>query len=318
MINITITIENISNILTIYDKIQLLRYTGDGVPSTPLNLSEFGTILEGVDQISNRTNVSDIFLTSSYAQYYFIDLTGSKTDWYISRYINDALNTFSSWSSPLQGEVGNFYYNPLYPYEVSYSNSDKLIINRIRLLIGDPVGLSRLHGQEALAHLHPDKQVFELEERGWPYSVNMFNTQYTSTSNPTVNGYKYLRFSTPLDTSITTVSGIDTSVDIWYHTFRNSDKQIMNFYDNCYPPTPLTISNCTPDIYMMQTAYDILNSETWEAVSEDGVLITDNRDTYDPTPGLQLREKLLARLKASLEAAIKALRLSGIGGIRID
>ena len=318
MITLTVTVDNITNVLMVFSRVQLMKYIGSGIPSSPVNISEFAVIANGVDQINNRNNVSDIILSSTYTQYYFIDPTGDSSAWYISRYTNESFDTFSSWSDPIQGELGSFYYNPLYPPEVDYGTQDKLVINRIRLLIGDPVGLDRLHGQEALAYLHNDKQVFELEERGWPCSISMFNNQYTSTSNPTVNGYKYLRFSTPLDTSITTVSGIDTSVDIWYYTFRNSDKQIMNFYDNCYPPTPLTTSNCTPDIYMMQTAYDILNSETWEAVSEDGVLITDNRDTYDPTPGLQLREKLLARLKASLEAAIKALRLSGIGGIRID
>ena len=214
--------------------------------------------------------------------------------------------------------MGSFYYNPLYPPEVDYGTQDRLVINRIRLLIGDPVGLSRMHGQEALSYLHQDKQVFELEEKGWPCSINMFNTQYTSSVNPTVNGYRYLRFNTPLDTSITTISGVDTSVDIWYYTFRNSDRQIMQIYDATPPPTPLTVSNCTPDIYMLQVAYDILNSETWEAISEDGVLIIDNRDTYDPTPGLQSRDKMLSKLKDRLEAAIKALRLSGIGGVRID
>ena len=318
MITITVSVDNISNVLMVFSRVQLLKYTGSGVPTLPVNINEYTTITNGIDQINNRNNVSDIILSSGFTQYYFVDSAGDGDSWYISRYTNESFTTFSSWSDPIQGELGSFYYNPLYPPEVDYGTQDKLVINRIRLLIGDPVGLSRMHGQEALSYLHQDKQVFELEEKGWPCSINMFNTQYTSSVNPTVNGYRYLRFNTPLDTSITTISGVDTSVDIWYYTFRNSDRQIMQVYNNCYPPTPLTTSNCTPDIYMLQSAYDILNSETWEAISEDGVLVIDNRDTYDPTPGLQSRDKMLNRLKASLDLAIKALRLSGIGGVRID
>lgn len=318
MINITVTVDNLVDVLRVFSKIQLLRYNGSSIPSTPINVSDYSVIATGIDQLNNRNNVSDIVLTSSLTRYYFVDPDGSKDSWYISRYTNSDNSSSSGWSDPLQGELTNFYYNPLYPTEVDYGTSDKQVISRIRLLTGDPVGLSRTYGLDAEAGLHTDNQVFEWEDRGWPCSVNMYGIQYTSSANPTVNGYTYLRFNEPLNTTPTTISGIEHAIDIWYYTFRRSDKEIMDVFDDTYPPTPLNTTNCTQDIYMLQASYDLLNSETWTAVAENGAIITDNKDTYNPSPGLNMRDKMLSKLKDRLDAAIKALRLSGVAGVRLD
>jgi hypothetical protein len=146
----------------------------------------------------------------------------------------------------------------------------------------------------------------------------MYGTQYNNITDPSVNGYRYLRFKNAIDTTITTVSGVEYAVDVWYYTFRNSDRQIMEAYDTCFPPTPLSDTSCTPEIYMLQTAYDILSGETWEAITEDGAIIDDDKDSYNPTPGLNQREKMLAKLRKRLDDAIKSVRLLGIGGVRID
>lgn len=92
----------------------------------------------------------------------------------------------------------------------------------------------------------------------------------------------------------------------------------MEAYDTCFPPAPLTTSNCTQDIYLLQTAYDLLNGESWELAIEDGSEIVDGRDTYNPSSGLLARDKLLARLKKQLDAAVKLRLFSSIGGVRID
>jgi hypothetical protein len=67
--------------------------------------------------------------------------------------------------------------------------------------------------------------------------VNMGGIPYTSTDNPSVNGYRFLRFQNYIDiTDITTVwSGCDYDtythgVDIWYYTFRNL-KNLYPFTD---------------------------------------------------------------------------------------
>ncbi|MBV5346630.1 hypothetical protein JZU46_00135 [bacterium] len=318
MINLTLTVPNIKDVIILFSKLELLKYSGTTTPAIPINSLEFLAVPNGIDQINNRTSVSDIVLSTTFNQYYFVDPDGNNDSWYISRYTNANGSSTSGWSEPMQGEIGDFYYNPLFPAEVDYSTDDKRIINRLRLLIGDPIGLERLSGHEAESNLHTDKQVFELEEKGWPCSINMYGTQFTSTLDPTVNGYTFLRFKNTLDTTIKIVSGIEQTIDIWYYTFRHSDSQIMEAFDNCYPPTPLTSVNCTQDIYILQTAYDLLNSETWEAISENGAIITDDKDSYNPSPGLSMRDKMLTKLKDRLESAIKAVRLSGIGGVRID
>lgn len=317
MINITITVDNISDVLQVFSRVQIRRYSGTGTPPEVVDVADYEEVL-GIDQISDRTDVSDVLLLSAYTQYYFADPDGVTDNWYISRYVDEGITTTSAWSDPIQGEMGSFFYNPVYPPEINYGTSDQRIIDRIRIYIGDPIGLSREYGEEAEASLHPDGRVFEFDEKGWPCSINMYNTQYNNITNPTVNGYRYLKFQNAIDTTITTVSGVEYAVDVWYYTFRNSDKQIMEAYDTCFPPTPLSEANCTPEIYMLQTAYDLLTAETWEAIAEDGAEIDDEGSKYDPTPGLNNREKMLAKLRKRLDDAIKSVRLLGIGGVRLD
>lgn len=317
MISVTISVDDLTNVMTVFDRVQLLRYTGVGTPSDTINLSEYTTI-SGVDQISSRSGVSDVLLSTSYSQYYFTDPNGLGTDWYISRYYNEASSASSGWSSPILGENGDIYYNPMYPPEVNYGTADKRIIDRIRIWIGDPIGLSRDYGEGSEANLHPDKKVYQLEDYGWPASINMYNVQYTSKTNPVVNGYEYLKFTNPIDTTKVTVSGVEYTVDVWYYTFRNSDRQIYEAYNTCFPPSPLNETNCTPEVYMLQTAYDLLFMETWEALNEDGAIIKDEADSYNPEPSLKYRADLLGKLKQRLDDAIKSIKLLYSGGVRID
>ena len=234
-----------------------------------------------------------------------------------SRYYSSSTTNYSSWSDPVLGESGDIFYNPLYPAEVSYGTSQRLTIQRIRTLIGDPVGLRRESGDEIAANMHSDHKTYELEEKGWPASVHVATIPYNETTNPTVNGYKYLRFNS--DISATTISGgIEYGLDIWYYVFRWSDREIMDTYDNTPPPVPLTTANATAEIYMLACAYDLLSNETWEDSIEDGAVIKDEGSSYDPSPGLKNRDAMLARLKKRLDDAVKAQQLVGIGGVLID
>lgn len=318
MATLTINVSNIPGVLSLYSKVQIKHYTGSDTPPEILDLSYYEDLATGIDIVNSRTDVSDVNLNLTYSQYYFEDPLGTDSDYYISRYSNSDDTVYSAWSLPIQASSDGFDYNPLFPSEVQYSAADNLVIKKLRLLVGDPTDLVRLHGEEDLPNLHSDRKVFELSDKGWPYSIRLFNTQYTSYTNPSVNGYKYLRFNTSIDSSVTTISGIDTTVDVWYTTFRFSDKQLMDAYDNCLPPSPLTTTNCTQDIYLMQTAYDLLSSEAWELAVGDGAEIADTRDTYNPASGLTARDKLLARLKKQLDDAVKARRFVGMGGVRID
>jgi hypothetical protein len=169
-----------------------------------------------------------------------------------------------------------------------------------------------------------------MDEKGWPAYINMGGMQFTDTDNPSVNGYRFLRFQQYIDdvcTECVTYSGtcgedvvkeVTHGVDIWYYTFRNSDRQIMEAYDNCPPPSPLTSTTATAEAYMLQTSIDLLRGSLWEDATEDGASIRDEGSHYDPSPGLDTRRQLLADLQKRLDDLIKAVMLSGITGVLID
>ncbi len=320
-VNLTFTVGNIDAVMEIYDRIQIMRFIGTSPPSSTIDLIEYTTI-SGRDSVNDRDNVSDIVLNSRYSQYYYTDPVGVADDWYISRYYNDADSSSSAWADPILGEAGDIYYNPMFPPEIEYGTADQMVISRIRTLIGDPKGLRREYGDEAQSSIHSDGKTYEMDEKGWPSSIMMNNIQYPRTndynlSNPSINGYRFLRFTEVINT--TTWSGCqEYGVDIWYYTFRFSDKEIMDAYDRCPPPPGLSTANSTSEAYMTYTSIDLIMQEGWEDAIEDGAKIADEGSTYDPSPGLGYRKTLLATLQKRLDTLINALVLKGIEGVRVD
>ncbi len=318
MITLTFSVGDLSTVMQIYDRIQIMRYTGTGIPDSPVtDITDYTTIASGTDTISSRSGVSDVELNASYTQYYFIDPDGAADKWYISRYYDDSTGSASAWADPVLGEPYDIYYDPLYPSEIEFGSADQLVIDRIRLLMGDPVGLRREYGEDAASSIHPDGRTYELDEKGWPASVNMNNVQYVSTSNPSINGYRFLRFTE--DISTTTWSGCqEYGVDIWYYTFLYSDREIMEAYDNCPPPIGLTTDTATPEAYMLKTAYELLYQQVFNDAMEDGAVITDEGSRYDPSPGLNNRKALLDNLKKRLEDLVDSLIHTATTGVLID
>jgi len=311
MIRLTFTVDNINTVIQVYNRIQIQRSS-----------TEFGTY-EAIDSLG------PIMLSGGVSTYIVDDSTGVSTDWYILRYYSTITNFFSEWSSPILYKVGNIFYNPLYPEEINYEAAQKLTINRIRRLIGDPIRLRREYGEDAMASVHMDSKTFELPVTGWPVSIIMGGTNFNSLSNPEVDDYKYLKFNDYIGDiceECVTYSGcasdiektIPMGIDIWYYTFRHSDRQIMDAYDNCPPPPPLTMATTNADVYMLQTAIDLLRQELWEDSVEDGASIKDDTTNYNPEPGLRIRKQLLDDLEKKLEKQVKILMLSGISGVLID
>lgn len=303
MILLNITVDNINTVLQVYNQVQIQRAT-----------EEFGTYttVSGLGPITLLANVNT---------YTESDPDGLATNWYISRYYNTINSSASAWSDPVLGEAGDLYYNPLYPEELSLGTTEQLVIDRLRLLVGDPKGLNREYGTDAESSIHNDGQIYELDEKGWPASITMDGTQYTDTADPTVNGYRYLKFNGYIDTPLVTYSGtrlIEQGVDVWYYTFRWSDRELIEAYDNTPPPPPLTTSTANAEIYMLACAYDLLSGETWEVINEDGAKVADEGSKYDPSPGILARDDMLTKLRKRLDDAIKTLALGGITGVLID
>ena len=295
MIHLSFRVENITSVLQVYNQIQVQSSS-----------TETGTFID-VSGVG-----FPIVLVSGQTLYEVDDANGISSTWYKSRYYNSITLVASAWSDPILGSVGELCYDPTYPDEVTYGTSDKLTIDRIRRLCGDPIGLRREYNEKD--NIHEGGLVYQLDEKGWPCSINIGDTTYTSTSNPTINGYRYLKFSN----DITTLSGVDLNTNIFYYTFRHSDREIMEAYDTCPPPQGLTIATANSESYMLQTAIELLIQELWEDSTEDGASVKDDVSHYNPEGGQKIRNDLIDKLQKRLDNLVDTLILGGVTGVRID
>lgn len=314
MITVTITVENVNTILSIYNQVQLQRAD-----------EENGTF-------TTVSGLGPITLLANVTAYSEVDDTGDSTNWYRSRFYSTSTYSASAWSDPVLGEPGDIFYNPLFPPEIDYSLEELRVIERIRRLIGDPIGLRREYGEDTQSSIHPDGKTYEMDERGWPCSIhvpeydtdcdiccvsNLNMVAHNDPVDPTVNGYRYLRFTEALPDPVT-ISGIHYGTDIWYYHFRHSDREIMDAYENQPAPSPLTTATANAEVYMLATSIELLEGELWEDSTEDGAVIKDEGTLYDPSPGLKVKEDMLKALRKKLDNLIKALQMPFVAGVRID
>jgi len=295
MIHLTFQVENISTVLLVYNQIQVQKSSTETGTFTTVSGGDF-----------------PIALVSGQTVYSVDDPSGVSTDWYRSRCYNTLLETASGWASPVLGSVGDLMYDPTYPAEIIYGTSDQLIIDRIRTLCGDSIGLRREYNE--YVNVHGDNKVYEIDERGWPCVINVGGVVYTATSNPTVNGYRYLQFND----DITTLSGVELDIDIYFYTFRHSDREIMEAYDNCPAPQGLTVATANAESYMLQTTIDLLSQELWQDATEDGASIKDDSSTYDPDGGQKIRTGLIDKFQKRLDKLVRSLLMGNITGVRVD
>jgi len=316
MISLTFTVDNVDTVLQIYDQIEVIKYTGtDAQPETPV-----GDVIALTDWVvvSGTGSNVPISLSSGQSQYQAYDTSGTASNWYSSRYSSSTdSSVYSGWTDPILGEAGDLYYNPLFPAEIDYGSTDQMIIDRIRVLIGDPKGLNREVGEPETASIMDNNKTYYLEEKGWPVSITMNGKQFTDIGNPTINGYRYLTFKEDISKPVT-ISGVTYAVDVWYYTFRNSDRQIMAVYESTPPPAGLTTSTATTEVYILAAAVDLVRSELLLDANEDGALVADEGSKYNPTPGLDARRRLLNDLNKKLSDLIHSLKMGGITGVLID
>ena len=273
-------------------------------------------------------SVSPVTLDGS-ALYTICDLVSTPSSYYKARYFSTSSSMFSALSDPAQ-ETGVYseYTVPestaSYPPEISLSDQDRIIVESIRVTLGDLGGIERdsynvadpQSVQACAAQLSSDKCTWELiEYRGWPRQVLINGGVKTSLADPQVIGYRYLTFSgSPCITG---------SLDVFYNTFRYSDREILLAYDrstNLLVACGLTATQITTEMMIMQASILLLEGEIRQA-HESAVAIRDGETSYDNTLGLRSRTEDLQDIKQKMRDLIKCAQMYGsygLEGVRID
>jgi len=325
-IRLTVIVDSVNEILNtgIYDRVEIRRSDSESMADPITMLTDLGVV---------NSNLSYITLVPDTTYYYAVDNgesrggydpypAGTSNNWYQSRYfLSTTSGIISGWSEAVRGEGADLFYDPCYPPEISMTDAEKLVVDEIRLLIGDPKDVNREYGEDAASSIHPDGMTYEFDEKGYPLCITMGGVPYNTTANPTINGYRYLIFEQCINTTEIVCSGTcdnTRGVDIWYYVFRNSDRQILEAYNASPPPPPLNSTNATTQAYVLYTAKRLLQQENWHDAIEDGAVIKDEGSTYDPSPGFDFRSDLLDDLNKQLDDLVQSLVMKGIEGVRVE
>jgi len=272
----------------------------------------------------------DTISLSAATSYASLDLTATPSTYYKAQYSNSGSLVTSVFSDPAQG-TGNFseYSVPestaTYPPEIALSAQDREIVEAIRVTLGD-FGLierdyyasSDSNSQFACAaQISADTCTWELVEfKGWPQRIKLNGTEKTTLQDPQVLGYRYLTFSGG-DSCVT------GTLDVFYRSFRFSDREILLAYDranNLLVSCGLTTEQITTEMLIMQAAILLLEGELREA-QQKSVMIRDGDTTYDNSRTIMSRTMDLNDLKQKIRDLIDCARFRAayaLEGVRID
>jgi hypothetical protein len=297
MIRLTIEVADIATVILVYNQIHI--YTSD---------SETGTY----------TLLASVSLHAGVSTYYYTDIAGTSDTWYRSTYYNSVTLVESGMSNAVQGTAPSLFHTVTYPDEYEFTDSEQVIIRKIRRYIGDFVELKRIYseGDVFCTSIMDDNHTIDMGQKGWPVYVSVASIEYTSLDDPIVQGYRYLTFSGTLTSGTT-----NPLINIWFYAFKFSDLEIYEAYGDAMIP-PMVPSSCvTQDHLMLQAAIDLLENMTAADLVDDGATIRDDQTMYDPAAGLRERGNLINRLRKQLDALIKECitnSMLGITGILID
>jgi len=295
MIQLTIYVDNIDVIIAIFTHIRL--YTSD-------------------EELGSYTHLAYIPLVAGKSVYAYSHVAGTSDTWYKSSYWSAAQE--SSLSDPAHGAESQLFHYPTYQNEIDFSITEKNIVRKIRRYIGDLKGLSRLYlddidEYESSCSVHSDGYTVDLGEKGWPVYISINGDEKIFLSDPVVQGYQYLTFSGTLNNDEE-----NDIINIWYYTFKFSDREIYEAYGDTMIPPGLTSSTVTQDHLILQASIDLLENMTSTDMIDNGAVVRDDQTMYDPSPGLLERNKTILRLKKMLDALIKQYMMSGLTGVLID
>jgi len=279
MIQLTVYVNDLSTVMSVFSRI--IIHTSEAIDGT-------------------YTYLDFIPLQSGVSSYTYNHITGTPDTWYKCAYYNPTTLVQSTFSDPTKGTV--LIFNIVsYPDEYTLSSSDQILVRKIRRLIGDNKGLGRMYsnGTTSCTNVLEDNRTVDLKEKGWPVYVKINNDEYTTLYNPIVQGYQYLTFSGTLSSGV-----VNDTIEIWYNTFKYSDREIYEAYGDTMMPAGVPASCVSQDHLILQASIDLLENITSEDMTVDGAAIRDDQSLYDPSPGLRERDKTINRLKKMLDALI--------------
>lgn len=303
---LTISATSTAAVGTLFDKIRIFRATGVNGPYS---------LLAEIDIASPAT---------------YCDIDSTPQHYYKAQYYNSSTMVSSVFSEVAQ-ETGIFseYSVPestaTYPPEIALSDDDREIVESIRITVGDSgiverdlyVGSDPQSAAACSANIDPDGCTWELNEwKGWPNRVLLNGVEKTDINDPQVLGYRYLVFSG-------TGPCITGSLDVFYTSFRFSDREILLAYDrarNLLVTCGLPEDLVTTEMRIMQAAILLLEGEIRE-VAQGAFAIRDGETSYDNSRTLEGRTLDLNDLKQKIRDLIECARYQAaynITGCRID
>jgi len=154
--------------------------------------------------------------------------------------------------------------------------------------------------------------MYQLQEpKGYPLEVYVGGVEYTANTNPSVLGYKFLKFNSPV-----LVSG--TKITVVYEHFRHSDQEIVDTYDSgsltyLTAQCNLSIAELGMDLLVLATAYILLTKDI-SVYAKSAVEIQDSDSRFDaksrPSAMKDILKVIGDQLKAALESRTKCRMLS--------
>ena len=273
-------------------------------------------IYTSTEETGTYTYLANVVIVGGVVRYSYTHTEGTSDTWYKSSMYKSGTGEECCWSDPVQGVCPSLYHFATYPPECVFEESDSVIIRKIRRLIGDLKTLGRLYvdGSDDYTMstaIQLDNHTVNLGEKCWPVYVSVNSDEKTTLGNPIVQGYQYLTFSGTLDSSADTV-------DVWYYTFKFSDREIFESYGDTLIPPGLTSDTVTQDHIVLQAAVDLLENMTAEDMVDNGALVRDDQTVYDPSPGLRERDIAIKRLKDRLDKLVRQYMFGNLTGVLLD
>ncbi len=289
-VQLTIEVTDISaTLLAGYTKIKIYR--------SALETSGFDEITTSSTTVPLQIGVSD---------YEFIDAGGTTSHWYRYTYYDPNTPAESEFSSSFLGDYYDTNFTAAnYPEEGVFTNDDRLVLDKVRSMIGDRKELTRdfVSAETGYSSISSDEYTHTLSNpKGWPVKVILDDVSYTTAANPVVNDYQFITFS---GSQISTTSG---TLDIWYYHFRFSDAEVMRAYNGLTPPYPLEAADVTFELAILCVAIELLSSELSGTSASSGVEVDIHEEIrINPKVGLDSRYANLKRLIAERDAIIAGI-----------